>query len=92
MESGNIVSFTYNITVVHQWQDSLCDQTLEIIPLGNGGYSPFQWGLSEVEIYTLLAVTKHGVHITNPYFEEVMWLLAGAENYKDLVVVWEQLG
>lgn len=33
-----------------------------------------------------------GFTVTNPYFEEVMWLLAGAENYKDLVVVWEQLG
>lgn len=58
MESGNIVSFTSNITVVHQWQDSLC-------------VIPFHWGveaavhpvgLSEFEIYTLLAITKHGVH------------------------------
>lgn len=33
-----------------------------------------------------------GFTVTNLYFEEVIWLLAGTENDKDPVVVWDQLG
>lgn len=59
------LSFTYNITVVHHWQDSLCDQTLEIITTGEWrlfAVCPIPLGLSKVEVYTLMSVTKHGVH------------------------------
>lgn len=57
MESGNTVSFTGNITVVHQWQDSLCLDTRN----HTTGERSIPGGLSIVETYTLLAVTKHGI-------------------------------
>lgn len=59
MENGNIVLFTCNIMAVIR-QRTLCDG----LDTENHTTGPLfvPLGLSEVEIYTFLAVTQHGVH------------------------------